>query len=218
MRMRLIESALIVFADKGIDGAIIENVIELAQVSRGTFYNYFKTNEELLGAVLVQIGNDLIDLVDKTISHRKDPAERLACGLRMVLGEAASHVYLARFATKIGMDIWMHNSLALLYVPRDLRGGIEQGRFAVSDISLAMDLVAGATFAAVYAIATRRNLSPGYPEDVTYHILLGLGMTKASARRLVGIEIDKVIAPPASLLARTSNAFLKRADLQPEAG
>jgi len=51
MRLRLIESALPVFAEKGLDAASIDDVIAAAGVSRGTFYNYFRTDVELAAAV-----------------------------------------------------------------------------------------------------------------------------------------------------------------------
>jgi len=51
MRRKLVESALLVFAGKGVDASVIEDVIVAAGVSRGTFYNYFRTNAELLAAV-----------------------------------------------------------------------------------------------------------------------------------------------------------------------
>ena len=87
MRMRLIESALHVFAHKGADAAVIEDVIAMAEVSRGTFYNYFRTTEEVMAAVQQDVGNELLSLVDMAIADRQDPAERLACGVRMVLQE-----------------------------------------------------------------------------------------------------------------------------------
>ena len=48
MHRKLVESALLVFAEKGVDASVIEDVIAAADVSRGTFYNYFRTNGELL--------------------------------------------------------------------------------------------------------------------------------------------------------------------------
>ena len=67
MRTRLIESALHVFSTKGVEASAIEDVIEAAGVSRGTFYNYYKTNEELLVAVLQATSNEVFGQVE--IAH-----------------------------------------------------------------------------------------------------------------------------------------------------
>ena len=43
-RLRLLQCALAVFTEKGPDVAFIDDFIAAAGVSRGTFYNHFKTN------------------------------------------------------------------------------------------------------------------------------------------------------------------------------
>ena len=62
MRRKLVESALFVFAEKGVDASVIEDVIAAAGVSRGTFYNYFRTNGELLAAAIDELGNEVVDV------------------------------------------------------------------------------------------------------------------------------------------------------------
>ena len=203
MRMRLIESALHVFAKKGLDATDIKDVIEHAQVSRGSFYNYFQTNEELMAAVLEALGNELLDLVDAVVTSREDPAERLACGIRMVLHAARTHRLYARFAARVGIDKAVDNSLALEYLPRDIGAGVEAGRFHVASPMAALVLALGTTHGAICAMAMDAELPEEFPEEVAYQVLLGLGMTRVAARKLVGKPIDAVRFPPASLLART---------------
>ena len=60
----LSESALLVFAEKGVDVPVIDDVIAAAGVSRGTFYNYFRTNAELLVAAIEELGNELVDMIE----------------------------------------------------------------------------------------------------------------------------------------------------------
>ncbi|HNN08489.1 MAG TPA: helix-turn-helix domain-containing protein, partial [Azospira sp.] len=45
-RAKLLAAALPVFAKHGADAAIIDSIIQQAGVARGTFYNYFRTNDE----------------------------------------------------------------------------------------------------------------------------------------------------------------------------
>lgn len=52
MRQRLIEAAPPVFAEMGPEVAQIDDVIRLAGVSRGAFYNYFRSTNELLRAAV----------------------------------------------------------------------------------------------------------------------------------------------------------------------
>lgn len=203
MRMRLIESALHVFAEKGADAAVIEDVIAMAEVSRGTFYNYYRTNQELLEAVVKELGNELLALVESVVIQRKDPADRLACGVRMVLHTTQAHPLLAQFVAKAGLALAAGNSLAMEYLPRDIQAGMDMGRFSLASAELGLVVVLGTAHAAIAAMTLPRALPDAYPEEVTFHMLLGLGMTKAQARKLVTEPIEAVSFPEQALLTRT---------------
>lgn len=202
MRQHLIESALLVFARKGPD-AVIDDVIAAAEVSRGTFYNYFKTNEDLMGALLQVLGNELLALVDTIVEHREDPAERMACAVRMVLHTMQRHPLYARLVSKVGIEMAMGNSLAMQYLPRDIQAGIEVGRFTIASLELGLVLVLGTTHAAICGMALHPNPPASFPEDITLHMLLGLGLSKAQARKLAHAPIEDVAFPADALLTRT---------------
>lgn len=207
MHTRLVESALNVFAAKGADSAVIEDVIAAAGVSRGTFYNYFKTNEELLVAVFHAVGDEVFSLVESVVLARKDPAERLACALRMVLYTAKKYGHLARFLSKVGLASVMNGSLAMEYMPRDLVAGIEAGRFAVPNPQIGIDLIVGTSQAAIVTLSSNPMVPETYPDDVVHHILLGLGASKALARRLSSTPIEVPEMSEVSLLVRTGRPF-----------
>ena len=203
MRTRLIEAAMEVFSSKGMDATVIEDLIEQAQVSRGTFYNYFRTTEEVMAAVLQTVGNELLSLVDVAIADRADPAERLACGVRMVLQTARHFPHAGRFIARVGVTRSMDHMPALGYLLRDLLEATATGCFQLADPMLGLDLVVGTTSAALLSLSMRADLTDAYPQEVTFHILLGLGMSRAAARELVEKPIGAVALPPESLLVRT---------------
>src|SRR5215470_15028125 len=51
-RLQLIDTALAVFADKGVDGATVKDLSEAAGVAQGLLYHYFRSKDELLEAAL----------------------------------------------------------------------------------------------------------------------------------------------------------------------
>jgi len=51
-RLQLIDTALDVFAAKGLDAATVKDLSEAAGVAEGLLYHYFRSKEELLEAVL----------------------------------------------------------------------------------------------------------------------------------------------------------------------
>ncbi len=192
-----------VFSAKGVDTAVIEDVIEQAQVSRGTFYNYFRTTEEVMAAVQQAVGNELLSLVDLAIADRQDPAERLACGVRMVLQTGRQFPMMGRFISRVGMSGNIDHMPALGHLLRDLLEATAKGRFQLSDPMLGLDLVVGTTNAALLSLSLRSDQTDDYPQQITFHILLGLGMTPHEARKLVNKPIETVFLPPNALLVRT---------------
>lgn len=211
MRMRLLEAAMDVFSTQGVDATVIDDLIVKAQVSRGTFYNYFRTTEEVMAAVMQIVGNELLSLVDMAIADRSDPAERLACGVRMVLQTARHFPHAGRFMSHAGAARNLGHLPALGNLMRDLIEAIDTGRFQMADPMLGLDLVVGTTSAALHSLSLRQDLGDTYPQEITFHILVGLGMTKSAARKLVNKPIEAVQLPPESLLVRTLNKPLAAA-------
>ena len=147
MRMRLVESAMLVFARHGAEGSVIDEVIRTAEVSRGTFYNYFRTNEELLVAVAAEVANQLLQIVDPVVRGQADPAARVAYGVRLTLKVAQEHPHLAAFLDRVGPPALSQQSLVTEVLPRDLAAGMASGRFDAMPPRLAFDLVTGPVLA-----------------------------------------------------------------------
>lgn len=203
MRTRLIEAAMEVFSSKGVESTVIEDLIAQADVSRGTFYNYFRTTEEVMAAVQQVVGNELLSLIDAAIADRSDPAERLACGVRLVLQTARRFPQMGRFISRVGVSRGIEHMPALGHLLRDLLEASEAGRFQIADPMLGLDLVVGTTSAALQSLSMRPDLGEAYPQEIAFHILLGLGMNRAAARKLVDKPLQTVHLSPQSLLVRT---------------
>lgn len=201
MRMRLVESAMLVFARRGAEGGVIDEVISTAGVSRGSFYNHFRTNEELLASVAEEVGNQMLAIVDPIVRGLDDPAERVAAGVRLVLEVATQHPQLAAFLARVGPPALDAQSLATEYLPRDIAQGMASGRFAERDPRVGFDLITGPMLAAFYTVASSQ-MPPGYPEALAEAILLSLGLPKAAARRLARLPLPEIVLPAESLLVR----------------
>lgn len=208
-RLRLIESALEVFAEKGVDATVIEDVIASAGVSRGTFYNYFRTDAELLAAVGEEVSNDTVRRIESVVGALPDPAERLAQGLRLCLHLARKYPLFARFFSRAGFNAIGPGHLLFEYVPRHVQEAVAARRMDVPDVRTAVDLLGGVVLSAVHAIATR-PVAKTYPESMVLLLLLGLGMTRASAQRLVAAPLLPIELPADSLLVRTQPAAVAR--------
>jgi AcrR family transcriptional regulator len=201
MRARLIESAMLVFARRGVEGTVIDEVITTAEVSRGTFYHYFRTNEELLAAVAEEVGNQMLQIIDPVVRAYADPVVRVACGVRLSLTVAKAHPHLAAFMVRVGPPALGVHSLATEVLRRDIAAGAESGRFAAMHPRLAFDLVTGPVLAGFHTLLTAR-VPDSYPQDMAQAVLLSLGVAKAAAAKAAHTPLDGIDLPPDSLLVR----------------
>lgn len=63
-RKRLFDAAMTVFRRDGVGDARIDDIVELAHVSRGSFYFHFPTKEDVLGELMRESGVRLAAAVD----------------------------------------------------------------------------------------------------------------------------------------------------------
>lgn len=202
-RGRLLESALHVFAENGVNSSAIQQVIAVAKVSQGTFYNYFRTNEELLAAVSELLNNELLGLIEAEVGAYEDPARRIACGVRLYLHTARNYPLFGRFVCSAGLHAAGPSNLIYEFLPPHIEEGQVQGRFCAMPIEVALDLIAGAALTAVFRLTTG-DAEFDYPEKVVAAILRGLGLTAAQAGKLATAELPQIAVSEDSLLVRAN--------------
>lgn len=202
MRARLIETAMIVYARKGSGASVIPDVVAAAEVSQGSFYKYFRSNEDLLAAVSEALSNEMVRLIEAVVGGIEDPTVRVATGIRCYLRLARSYRVAARFLSNAGLTVAGRKSAAYEFLPRDLVEGRKRGYFDAAPPDVAMDMIRGAALAAIHRMANGRT-ARDYPEYIVMAILRSLGMDPASAERLTSLPLPRLTVPPESLLVKT---------------
>ncbi|WP_439890822.1 TetR/AcrR family transcriptional regulator [Ralstonia sp. 25C] len=207
MHARLVESALAVFAEKGVGASVIQDVIAAAGVSQGTFYNYFRTNEELLVAVAEELSNELISLIEAEVKKYADPAERIATGVRLYLYKARAFPLFARFIVQTGIHLATPNNLIYEYLPQHLEEGFATGRFRRIPIEIALDLISGLALATIARLMAN-EAAEDHPERVVATLLNALGVPEKDVSRIAFAPIQPLAVAEDSLVARaTARAF-----------
>lgn len=72
-RDRILEAAALVFAEKGIERATIDDVAERAGVGKGTIYRRIGSKDELIGFLLKEAARLLVDAIKKGVQKKVDP-------------------------------------------------------------------------------------------------------------------------------------------------
>lgn len=81
-RTALVDAALTLIADKGPEGASIDELVRLAGMARGTFYNYFPSWDELLQALVQRMDDEVSQVVERRLKPDWDATTTVACAMR----------------------------------------------------------------------------------------------------------------------------------------
>lgn len=139
-REALLRAASVVMSEKGLDGATMLEIAELADVGAGTIYNYFRSKDELAIAVLEEMMHSLALRIEDTTEGFADPAQVYAFGLRTVLRTATTDV---RWKQLLSRSEVIADALFRRMGPfaiRDLRRASDAGRFDIADAELVWQL------------------------------------------------------------------------------
>ena len=194
-RATLIRAAFSVYARQGFDAPTIDDFIAEAQVSRGTFYNYFQTREDLMVAVAADLATFITSRIESAGTVR-DPLERIAIAVRYFVTLAAQNEIrgwvLARMIPIVGGPLT--NAMSE-HIRATMEEAVAAGRIRLRSISAGIDLGLG-----MIAMAIRHNLSrraaPYPPELVCAMALQALGASikdaeEVSRRRLPPLSVDE---------------------------
>jgi AcrR family transcriptional regulator len=185
-RRRLMDAAVRVIAAVGLNNLGIGDVLAEAKVSRGTFYNHFKTLDDLLGALSERLQDEFRYECDTVAASVVDPAERLVVGVRHVIHRSVAEPEWGWLVIHFRFE-----DSTLREVPaRDIRAAVAAGRLsAETNVEVGTDLLLGCMHAAVRR-ALRGECEADLAETVAAFILSGLGLeleqAHAVARRTLG--------------------------------
>ena len=190
-RQRVLDAALIVFANHGYGDSAIDEIARASDTSKGGLYFHFPSKQALFLALLDEASAALLRRVERSMSGVTDPLERGDAALREVLHVFGGHRLLARllliealgagkeFSSKIND---LHAAFAAL-IAECLDEAISLGRIPPHDTQTA----AYAWYGAVNHVVLRwlmtgepRRLEETYP---ALRSLLLYGVTGAPAEQ-----------------------------------
>lgn len=182
-RRKLLSAAVEVFAQKGPDGASIDDFLAAAGVARGTFYNYFKTTSELLDAVTAELNDEVILAIEHCVAAIDNPVERLWTGCLIFVHVAVMHPAWGAFITRTGVREAASGRLTNIYLPRDLTAALERGMVKYTNARAAKDLLLGAIHQSIETVLS--GAAPAdHPRAVMQLALSALGVTRTTLDRL----------------------------------
>ncbi|RWU22111.1 TetR/AcrR family transcriptional regulator [Pseudomonas alkylphenolica] len=188
-RTKLLRAARTVMGSKGIEATAINDITEEAQLSFGSFYNYFSSKEEVARAVFNEDAVLMADLLDAATSPDAGIAEVVGVNIRRTIHRGLTDPVWGWFLIH---SVYSINDMVVtmgIRLARDLETGNQSGVFEVKDISSTVDCIVGGMLYLLRQIL-EKNQPASSVESMVHFVLLGLGIPREEVERIISINLD----------------------------
>ena len=169
----------------------IEEICALAEASRGTFYNYFSSTDELYEALALDLSHDFNTALIKTLESIESCAMRANAAIQHYLRRARrdsawgwAMAHLSAMGPFFGAE-----SYEACYVT--IEQGIKEGEFDVPHPQYGRDLLMGAVLAAMVT-TLREGGAKTQPRVIAHHVLRALGVAERRAREIAESPLPEI--------------------------
>ena len=169
MKARVIDATRRVFIQRGSQAPVIEDVAREAGISRGTFYQYFRTLEEALLATSSTQSELMVKELGRFTEYLKEPWQRVAVSHRAMVLRAWQDPKWANFFTRI--EYWTEATTGPALLHSELQQGKDLGMFDFDDLTATANFVSGATASAMHAFS-RHVPDPHAYMDASLRLLM----------------------------------------------
>ena len=181
VRQRILEVTEQLTAARGVDAVTIDDITAAADVARRTFYHYFESKHAALVPIAREHTRELNRRIDRVIAGIEDPAEVISVAMRHTLRSMPEDPLCAWFIFRSGLPQKRLREGIGESGYRDLRRGLETGRFVIDNPEAAAVLLSGAL---IGALGSRLEgmLGDSDVDDAVEHLLRLLGVPVVEAR------------------------------------
>lgn len=194
-RSSLIIAGRRLFSERAIDAVSIDEIVQAANVAKGSFYNHFTDRDTLADAISAEIRASVESAIDLANAHVEDPAMRVARAVstyfRFALDDAESAGFLIRVYSA-------HTSLSAPLnsgVVGDVSRGLREGRFAIPTVEAGMLCVLGVTTLALVRMVSEPQpaLVVSLAQQVNSLLLRALGISANEADRIAAQASEDIV-------------------------
>ncbi|MDF0546639.1 TetR/AcrR family transcriptional regulator [Sphingobium sp. H39-3-25] len=172
----------------------IEEILDVADISRGTFYNYFDSMEELFDALQYDLNHDFNTVVLQRINDMPFAAERAGFAIRYYLQRAREDSKWAWAMVHISAGGIIFGAETYRQAQITVEEGIAAGEFELTGPNSGRDILLGTTLAAMVT-QLRNPPSDTYPASVARHVLRGMGVPKDRVEEIIHRPLPELGLP-----------------------
>jgi hypothetical protein len=207
MRNCLLYSGLSLAFDKSIHDIDVEEVIAHAQVSRGTFYNYYTSVSVLFEDLAQQLEQELASVLkasvpETTSATKVNKAQHLVLTSKLIMRLLVDIPALGKLFIQLPWTNQNKKSEAFEIILHDIEQCIKEGLLEKLPISIGFNLLMGSMIGGIHTMLLKPQ-TKGYEDKVIRQALIGLGMQAKSADKLITTAlVAKVTLPTTGILGK----------------
>ena len=195
MQLHLLFSGLTLASSNSIYELEVEDVIRQAEVSRGSFYNYFPSLPALYEGMAKQLMQEFDDFINVSIPKNLDTTTRLASTMRILMRLVVDFPMLGRFLTQIQWPNQNSDAEIFQNIIHDIQLGIKEGCFNNMPASIGANIAIGSLIGGIHTMLLKRP-AKGFEDQVINQVLIGLGIDAKTASKISQMSLPARPALP----------------------
>jgi AcrR family transcriptional regulator len=195
MQLHLLFSGLTLASSNSIYELEVEDVIRQAEVSRGSFYNYFPSLPALYEGLAKQLIQEFDDFINASIPQNLDTTTRLASTMRILMRLMVDFPMLGRFLTQIQWPNQNSDAEIFQNIIHDIQLGIKEGCFNNMPASIGANIAIGSLIGGIHTMLLKRP-AKGFEDQVINQVLIGLGIDAKTASKISQMSLPARPALP----------------------
>src|SRR5690625_5030919 len=137
MKQEITKHSVKLFQEKGFSETSIQDIVDSLGVTKGTFYYYFKSKEQLLMDIHERYIDDLIERQEMIIETERSARDKIVKIVELIIGDIESHRANGRVYLREMRNLSPENTIIIkgkrakfrANIERILQEGITSGEF-----------------------------------------------------------------------------------------
>ncbi len=194
---RIYDAAVRIFAEHGTTHANVTELAHAAGLARGTIYNNVDNLDSLFEEVATALANEMHARVIASFTTIKDPARRLACGIRFFVRRAHEEPHWGRFIVRFAFSTATMRGMLAGPPMRDLRDGLARGRYSFrpEQMESVVGFIGSTTIAAMWLVLDGEKTWRDAGADAAELTLRSLGVPAQEAIALATTDLPPLPEP-----------------------
>jgi AcrR family transcriptional regulator len=194
-RRRLMKATYEIIAKRGLEGLVIQDITEVADVGYGSFYNHFSSKEAVVEAVIDAALARNAALYEGLSAKATDGVEKFAFEMRCCLEQSKNDTVWGWFVIRTMLSGAQSRLVIADRLKRSIEGGIRAGVFVADDAEMARHIIGGLLLLGTLKIVSGET-GDDYPERLVETALKTLGVPREKIQSALAKPLPIIEMPP----------------------